>query len=151
MRSGMPYVRRQLGGAVLIAAAAASVVVATPSIASATGNETYDPTYGAWAEAVTYRDPITTGTYVKVEIDDRKADGKCAHARLRWEHNNGNYYYDSVNISGRQMLLCGENELNAIYYTGVRNQERYQKVELQVWVTGGQPSTVVQTIFSAGW
>lgn len=93
-----------------------------------------DSTGGAFAEACTYT-ASNGGFGVEVHVRDDKADGKCAHAALRWLHDNGNYYYDYG------MYVCGYGA-EAWYWPDPRNQTYYQRVDLEVFVDGG-PVTVL--------
>jgi hypothetical protein len=116
-------------------AVAAALVGVTSSAASAAGGFAYgpDPTGGAYAYA--YTDTASNGgTYVYGRVYDTAADGKCAHAALRWLHKNGNYYYDYG------IWICGDGA-DGYYETSPRNATLYKKVDLQVFVDNGPTNT----------
>jgi hypothetical protein len=117
----------------LIASAAVPLAAAGPASAAGVYASGNDDSHGAFAAARTF---YNNGTYARVWVSDIKADYKCANARLRWTHDNGNVYYDAV------PKACGNGVNKPPFDTMPRNQTKYQEVDLQIWVDGGSVTTL---------
>jgi hypothetical protein len=124
---------RLVTGVVAAVFAAGGMLWATTAPALAGTGSGYDPTGGAYAAAGTSI-ASNGGTYVGGWVFDAAADGKCAHAAVRWLHKNGNYYYDYG------LYTCG-NGSRFNFTTNPRNATLYRKVDLQVFVDNGPVST----------
>ncbi len=88
-------------------------------------------TIGAYGNA---RAVIDYGISVTVYVKDTKADGQCAHAAVRWLHENGNYYYDY----GTYVCGVGKSVLRTL---GTRDWTKYQSADLTVWSDGNSGYT----------
>jgi hypothetical protein len=94
-----------------------------------------DSTGGSEVYATLFKRSTDGAVYVEVQVKDAKADGKCAHATIRWGHENENVYDDNG------MWVCGAGQVRS-FTTGARNWTRYDNVLALAFVDNGEEAAI---------